>query len=140
MLSAQRALLIGCLLMMSIPGAKAGSLYADLGEQPGIERLVAKAMTIWNADPRVGPTFEDTNLTRFKRMLAEQICNITGGGCSYSGRSMADAHKGLHLATVQFNALAEDLQTAMEQLDLSYSVQNRLLALLAPMYRDVVSR
>lgn len=138
--SAQRALLIGCLLMMSTPGAKAGSLYADLGEKPGIERLVAKAMTIWNADPRVGPTFEDTNLTRFKRMLAEQICNITGGGCTYSGRSMADAHKGLHLATVQFNALAEDLQTAMELLDLSYSVQNRLLALLAPMCRDVVSR
>jgi hemoglobin len=53
---------------------------------------------------------------------------------------MAEAHKGLHLATVQFNAIVEDMQTAMEQLDIPYSVQNRLLALLAPMHRDVVTR
>lgn len=120
--------------------ANASSLFEDLGEKPGIERLVTRVMPIWNADPRVGPTFADTNLTRFKRILVEQICNLSGGDCKYNGRSMAEAHKGLHLANVQFNALAEDLQDAMEQEHYAYSVQNRLLALLAPMQRDVVTR
>lgn len=135
-----RVLLLAGLLAMGGHGARAASLFADLGEKPGIERLIDRAMTIWNADPRVGPTFEETNVPRFKRIIVEQICSISGGDCKYTGRSMAEAHKALHLANVQFNAVAEGLQSAMEQEHYSYSVQNRLLALLAPMQRDVVTR
>lgn len=134
------ALVLAGLLALSGHRANASSLFEDLGQKPGIERLVTRAMTIWSTDPRVGPTFEDTNLPRFKRILVEQICSLSGGDCKYTGRSMAEAHKGLHLANVQFNALAEDLQDAMEQEHYAYSVQNRLLALLAPMQRDVVTR
>ena len=135
-----RAILLSAFLLTSGHQAHAASLFADLGEKPGIERLVTRAMAVWSTDPRVGPTFEDTNLVRFKRMFVDQICMITGGDCQYTGRSMAEAHKGLHLATVQFNAIAEDMQTAMQQLDIPYSVQNRLLALLAPMQREIVTR
>ena len=136
----KRALLVGALLLISFRPASADSLFDDLGQKPGIERLVDRAVKVWTTDPRVGPTFEETNMVRFKRLFIDQICMISGGDCQYTGRSMAEAHKGLHLATVQFNAIAEDVQTAMEQLDLPYSVQNRLLALLAPMHRDVVTR
>ena len=135
-----RILLLAGLSMLGGQVARAQSLFEDLGDKPGIERLIDRAMTIWNADPRGGPTFSETNIPRFKRIIVEQICNISGGGCRYTGRSMAEAHKGLHLANVQFNAIAEDLQTAMEQEHYPYSVQNRLLALLAPMQRDVVTR
>lgn len=134
------ALVLVGLLALNGHRANASSLFEDLGEKPGIERLITRVMTIWNADPRVGPTFADTNLPRFKRIFVEQICSLSGGDCKYTGRSMAEAHKGLHLANVQFNALAEDLQDAMEQEHYAYSVQNRLLALLAPMQRDVVTR
>lgn len=133
-------LVLAGLLTLSGHRANASSLFEDLGEKPGIERLITRAITIWNADPRVSPTFGDTNLSRLKRMLVEQICSLSGGDCKYTGRTMAEAHKALHLANVQFNALAEDLQDAMEQEHYAYSVQNRLLALLAPMQRDVVTR
>ncbi len=53
---------------------------------------------------------------------------------------MHAAHKGLHLATFDFNALVEDLQIAMDRADVPYWTQNRLLAILAPMYRDIVTR
>ncbi len=132
-------MLVVTLLIWASP-APAATLYDDLGQKAGIERLVAQAVKVWSTDPRVGPTFEDTNMPRFQRLFVDQICQITGGECHYTGRSMAEAHKGLHLATVQFNAIAEDVQTAMEQLGLPYSVQNRLLAMLAPMHRDVVTR
>lgn len=132
--------LLSLILLVSGNPAKAQPLFNDLGEKPGIDRIITQAMDIWAADPRVGPTFEDTNLSRFKRLIVDQICNLSGGDCKYTGRSMADAHKGLHLATVQFNAIAEGLQTAMEHQHYPYSVQNRLLALLAPMQRDVVTR
>lgn len=131
---------VATLLMLGSPAARADTLFERLGGKPGIDQLVTKATVIWLADPRVGPTFEETNMARFKRLIADQICMLTGGDCPYTGRSMAEAHKGLHLSTMQFNAVAEDMQTAMEQLDISSSTQNRLIALLAPMHRDVVTR
>lgn len=123
-----------------VGAARASTLFADLGARPGLERIVDSAATIWLADPRVAKTFEDTNIVRFKKLLVDQLCQLAGGGCVYAGRDMREAHKGLHLDTLQFNVLAEDLQLAMDRSGVGFSVQNRLLALLAPMHRDVVSR
>ena len=139
-MSTRRLILLAAFMMMTSTTAQADTLFSDLGGKPGIDRIVTKAMSIWGDDPRVGPTFSETNLVRFKQLFINQICMITGGDCQYTGRSMAEAHKGLHLATVQFNAIAEDIQAAMRELDISYPVQARLIALLAPMHRDVVSR
>ena len=118
----------------------AATLYADLGAKDGIAKLVEQAAALWTADPRIAGTFEETNMVRFKQKLAEQLCQVADGGCAYTGQNMHDAHKGLHLDTRQFNALVEDLQSAMDRLDIPFSTQNRLLAVLAPMYRDVVSK
>lgn len=120
--------------------ARAETLFEQLGARPGLERIVANAADNWTHDPRVAPTFEDTNMDRFKRLLVEQLCHLTQGGCIYTGRDMHEAHKGLHLDTRQFNALVEGLEKAMDQSRIAYSAQNRLLALLAPMYRDVVTK
>ncbi len=40
----------------------------------------------------------------------------------------------------QFYALVEALQAAMERRRIPFSSQNRLLAVLAPMHRDVITR
>lgn len=128
------------LALFSVTEVQAGTLFSDLGDRPGLERIVEAATAIWTSDPRISATFEETNLVRFKRLLVDQLCQLSGGGCPYTGRDMREAHKGLHLVTRQFNILAEDLQVAMDRLDIPFSVQNRLLALLAPMHRDVVSR
>ena len=53
---------------------------------------------------------------------------------------MTTAHRGLAVNQAMFNALAEDLQDSMAAVGVSYHTQNRVLALLAPMQRDVVSR
>jgi hemoglobin len=73
-----------------------------------------------------------------KKMITEQIAALSGGPVKYTGLDMKKAHKGLGLTTFHFNALVELLQRAMAEQDISYRTQNRLLALLAPMHRDVV--
>ena len=127
-------------LLASTGSAAAGSLYDALGERDGLVRLVDAATVVWLADTRVKGSFAETNIDRFKRMLVDQLCQLTGGGCTYRGQHMAAAHRGLHLDTRAFNALVEDLEATMDGLDVPSTVQNRLLALLAPMYRDVVTR
>ena len=39
-----------------------------------------------------------------------------------------------------FNALVEDLQIAMDKRGIPFRAQNRLLAKLAPMYREIETR
>jgi hemoglobin len=116
------------------------SLYADLGERAGIERIANAAVSLWLADDRVKDDFDNINLDRLKARLVDQLCQLAEGPCVYKGRSMAASHKGLHLTRAKFNAVAEDLQTAMEQAGIAYWTQNRLMARLAPMQRDIVTR
>jgi hemoglobin len=53
---------------------------------------------------------------------------------------MYESHKGLHLDRAQFNALVEGLQDGMDKYGVPFRVQNRLLAILAPMEHDIVTR
>jgi hemoglobin len=46
----------------------------------------------------------------------------------------------LKVNRAQFNALVENLQDAMAKNDVPSRTQNRLLALLAPMHRDIVTK
>ena len=136
------AVLAASLALLPAGGsARAGdTLFADLGGHDGVTRIISTASGIWLSDDRIKDTFAESNVPRLGRLIYDQICHITGGGCDYRGQDMVKAHRGLHLRTAQFNAMAEDLQTAMDRLGVASSTQNRLVALLAPMHRDIVSR
>lgn len=53
---------------------------------------------------------------------------------------MAAAHKALGLKDMDFNALVEDLQDGLDASGVDFATQNRLLARLAPMHKDIVTR
>jgi hemoglobin len=73
-------------------------------------------------------------------MLGEQFCELLGGGCKYAGLDMKSAHAGRDLKNADFNFLAEDLQIVMSQHEVPFRAQNKLVAQLASMQRDVVTR
>ena len=91
-------------------------------------------------DPRIKDVFAAADLVRLKRTFAEQLCYLLDGGCRYSGRDMATAHKGMGLQDSDFNAVVENLQQAMDDEHVPFRAQNVLLAKLAPMQRTVVER
>lgn len=124
----------------SVPSWAGDTLYGQLGERAGIARIVNDAVSRWLADSRVKDDFDNIDLDRLRSRITDQLCQLTGGPCEYKGRPMAASHKGLHLNRAKFNAVAEDLQAAMEQAGIPYWAQNRLLARLAPMQRDIVTR
>ena len=53
---------------------------------------------------------------------------------------MKKSHIKLGITEREFNALVEQLQQAMDEEDIPFHTQNRLLALLAPMKKDIVER
>ncbi|MFZ6721884.1 group I truncated hemoglobin [Undibacterium sp. Ji49W] len=115
-------------------------LYQSLGAKQGINTFVNSFVAIVLEDPRINKAFKDTDTERLAQLLTEQFCELSGGPCKYSGRSMAESHKDMQVTNAHFNALAEDLQVAMEKHNVPSSVQNRLIAKLAPMQRAIVTK
>lgn len=135
-----KALLFALLLAAAPALAQESDLYHQFGDREGLVKLVDDATDRWVKDPRIGDTFNDVNLVRFKGLLVDQLCELVGGPCHYKGRDMYKSHKGLHLNEAEFANLAEDLQISMDKFDIPQSAQFQLMALLAPMEKDIVTR
>lgn len=114
------------------------SLYEELGGEAGVARLVDQLLIEYKADPRIAFFFAETDEEYLKARLREQICQISGGPCEYTGLSMADAHSGLEIKESEFNWFVEDSERAMRKLGLPEHTQNRLLSLLAPMREEII--
>ncbi|TXK65679.1 group I truncated hemoglobin [Alkalisalibacterium limincola] len=112
----------------------------QFGGEAGLVALMDDFMAIMLANPELAPFFEFSDQAMVKRHLVEQFCVILGGGCTYTGRDMVESHRGLAITRGNFNALVEDLQTAMNRRGIPFRAQNQLLAKLAPMHREIVER
>jgi hemoglobin len=128
-------------LVALVTGARAeDTLYRDLGGRAGIAKIANRTIDFSLADDRIKHAFDDSNIERIRLMLSDQLCEVAGGPCVYKGHSMTEAHRGLHLHDRDFNAIVEDLQKAMDEAAIPFPVQNRLVARLAPMEHQVVTR
>jgi len=136
----KRIAMLCLLLTLGAPVLASDEVYQGLGQQPGIVKMVDTFVTLLQANPRIGHSFEDADIPHLKEKLVEQFCVLAGGPCRYTGKEMATIHDGLNITTAQFYALVEDLQIAMERHGIDPRIQNKLLADLAPMQRDVVTR
>lgn len=115
-------------------------VYKQFGEEPGLVALMDDFMVLLLADARTKPFFENADQAAIKKHLVAQFCVILGGPCTYTGRDMKSAHTGMGVDRGAFNALVEDLQVAMNRRKIPFRAQNKLLAKLAPMHREIESR
>ena len=116
------------------------SVFQQFGGKAGISKVIDDFLGIWAADPRISARLQDADVERLGFMLKEQITQLTGGPAVYSGKDMKTIHEGMGLRNADFNALAEDLQRAMEKNAVPVRAQNKLLAKLAPMEHDIVTK
>ena len=114
-------------------------LYQSLGGQSGLNRLIDDFMLRLLADPRMNPFFKDVDQPHVKAQLVAQFCEVTGGPCKLKGPDMKKVHSGFDINKANFNALVEVLQQSMDAQGIAFSAQNRLLAQLAPMHRDIIN-
>lgn len=116
------------------------ALYDAFGGKPGVARIVTNFVSRSAADPRTADIFKTMDRVRFERTLNEQFCYLLGGGCAYTGRDMAAAHKDMGVTQRDFGIVVEHLQAAMDAGGVPFRAQNRFLAKLAPMKRTIVER
>jgi hemoglobin len=73
-------------------------------------------------------------------MLVDQICQASGGPCTYTGRSMLDAHRGMAITDTEFGALVDDLVRSLDRFKVPATEKNELLTALGGMKPEIVGR
>lgn len=114
------------------------SLYDALGQYEGISKITHQLILVIAKDERIKHRYKGVNMQHFKKGLSDYICVAAEGPCEYTGDTMKMVHAGHNYTNTEFNAIVDDLILAMEQCDIPVATQNRLLAKLAPTYKDVV--
>jgi hemoglobin len=115
------------------------TLYARLGGAPVVKNVVNETIDQAATDPRTNRSFKDVNLRNVKEKIVEQICDLSGGGCKYSGDPMDKVHKGLRNTEAEMNLVVQWMRDALDRNGVKDREKNELLRLLAPMKRDIVS-
>ena len=114
------------------------SLYDRLGGKSAITAVVDTFVARVAADTRINKKFAKSNIPRVKTELVDQICSQTGGPCTYSGRTMKEAHRNMKVTEGEFNALVEDLTASLNAFKVPSREQNELLTALGSMKGDIV--
>jgi hemoglobin len=119
------------------------TLYKQLGGREGIALVVGDFVANMAGDSRVNARFKDMKgpeIEKLKSNLSDQICDATGGPCSYVGRDMKTTHKGMKITDAEWNATVENLVKALDKHKVDPKAKSELLGLLGPMKADIVGQ
>lgn len=125
------------------PASSTPSLYRRLGGREAIAGVVDAFWANALADPRIGPAFKSLPAEKvgpLRTNIADFICENTGGPCSYGGRSMQDAHKGLKLAKEDVDACNAALAKALDAKGVGAAEKNELMALVQGLMPTIVNQ
>lgn len=123
--------------------AKPPSLYQRVG---GFDKLAA---VFDDVAPRL---FADPQLTRFftghsmdsnlrqRQRLIELLCQDTGGPCTYTGRPLGTAHKGMGITGADWTAFEKHLGAALDHLAIGAKEKGELFDLIARYKTDIVEK
>ena len=116
------------------------SLYERLG---GRDKIAAAANEIVDAvshDARTKRTFDGIKLAPLKLMVADHLCAVAGGPCTYRGETMTVAHTGLAITDEEFDVMGSFVDAAFAHQGVAIVDRRELEALLTLMRREVVGK
>lgn len=119
------------------------SLYRRLGGREGIAGVVDAFWANAVADPRIGSAFKSLPAPKafaLRTHLADFVCENTGGPCSYGGRTMQDAHKGMKLAREDVEACNAALAKALDQKGVGAKEKSEVMALVQGLMPSIANQ
>lgn len=94
--------------------ARAASLYQRLGGKASLDAVVDAFYVKVLADKRINQHFKDINMNKQRRKQKEFLSAAFGGPVAWTGLDMRKAHADLKITEAQFNAVAENLKSTLE--------------------------
>ena len=124
------------------PAAK--SLYERLGGvyniatvvDDFIERLLVNATL--NANPAIKEARSRVPKAGLKFQVTALVCEVTGGPCKYTGRTMKDSHAPLNITERQWQAMVADFRATLDKFKVPAPEQNALVTIVESTKKDIV--
>ena len=116
------------------------TLYQSLGGRHGVERLVDAAVRRLFDDRRINAFFTGSNPDESRRLIAEHICELSGGGCAYTFRTKDATHSGMSLSDADFEAFIEDFIVAMNEVKVPVDAQRQVLQLFVALRPQIIGQ
>jgi hemoglobin len=114
------------------------SLYDRLGGVDAITAVVRAVVDRQMKDDRINQKFARTNEDRLIKEFIDQICQATGGPCTYTGRNMTETHHNMGVTSGEWDAFVEDIVTVLSDFKVGKTEQDELLNILAPLRPEII--
>jgi hemoglobin len=103
-----------------------------------IEKLLVN--NVLNANPAIAEARERVPAAGLKFHVTALVCQVTGGGCTYTGRDMKSSHAHLGISTAEWNAMVADFVATLDQFKVPEREQKELLAIVESTRKDIVTK
>jgi hemoglobin len=101
-----------------------------------IERLLVNETL--NANPAIREARSHVPKAGLKFQVTALVCQVTGGPCTYTGRTMKEAHRKLNITEAQWDAMVADFQATLAKFKVPQREQQELIAIVAGTKPDIV--
>jgi hemoglobin len=101
-----------------------------------IERLLVNDTL--NANPAIKDARNRVPKAGLKFHVTALVCEVTGGPCKYSGRSMQDAHAKLNINEAQWQAMVADFRKTLDTFKVPAKEQEELITIVGSTKKDIV--
>jgi len=121
-------------------------LYDRLGGLRGItlvvddfiDRLVVNGTLNKNPAINAGRTSSPPPYLKFR--VSQLVCEVTGGPCKYTGKSMKDSHTHLNISDEEWGVMASEFKKSLDKFQVSVAEQQELLEIVGKTKADIVTR
>lgn len=102
-----------------------------------IERLLVNDTL--NANPAISEARARVPRAGLKFHVTALVCEVTGGPCKYSGRSMKAAHDHLNINESQWQAMVAEFRKTLDKFKVPAKEQEELIAIVGTTKKDIVN-
>jgi len=121
------------------------SLWDRLGGEPAVTKVVDDFFNYVNEDKiditRGGKIkLDDKKTAEFKKNVVAFVSSASGGPIPYLGKSMKEAHKGMGITDVEFDATAQALVKALKKNGVKQAEIDELVSAVAGTRKEIVEK
>lgn len=120
--------------------ARENSLYQKLGGGAALNAVVDAFYVKVLADARIKHYFEDINMDKQARRQKAFLAAAFGGPVAWTGKDMRKAHVDLKLTEADFNAVAENLVSTLQDFKVKQELIDQVVAIALSVKNDVLNK
>ena len=101
-----------------------------------IERLLVNDTL--NANPAIKEARVRVPKAGLKFHVIALVCEVSGGPCKYTGRTMKESHQHLNINQAEWDAMVVDFKAALDKFKVPQREQQELIAIVGSTKNDIV--